>query len=218
MLAEIWLPDFPADLIRMCCHIHCFVLLHKDGTQMEEIKPTPRTTVNRMRKRGTYDREVIHAILDRVAGLPRRRRRRRRAARAADAACADRRSRLHPRRREQPHAPHRGGGRRDLPDRDADRRAGDGALGLSSFGELSLGGDLRRRDGGDRSRAQACRDARAGRAHRAGPMGGNAPSRIRRNSRPPRFWSFRSPRRRRRCAPAGRSTTRRTTPCPSGPA
>ena len=32
---------------------------------MEEIKPTPRTTVNRMRKRGSYDREVIHAILDR---------------------------------------------------------------------------------------------------------------------------------------------------------
>lgn len=32
---------------------------------MEEIKPTPRTTVNRMRKRGTYDRETIHAILDR---------------------------------------------------------------------------------------------------------------------------------------------------------
>ena len=32
---------------------------------MEEIKATPRTTVNRMRKRGTYDREVIHAILDR---------------------------------------------------------------------------------------------------------------------------------------------------------
>jgi uncharacterized protein len=31
---------------------------------MEEIKPTPRTIVNRMRKRGTYDREVIHAILD----------------------------------------------------------------------------------------------------------------------------------------------------------
>jgi len=33
--------------------------------QMEELKPTPRTIVNRMRKRGTYDREVIHAILDR---------------------------------------------------------------------------------------------------------------------------------------------------------
>ncbi|HVN29439.1 MAG TPA: pyridoxamine 5'-phosphate oxidase family protein, partial [Candidatus Binataceae bacterium] len=32
---------------------------------MEELKPTPRTTINRMRKRGTYDREVIHAILDR---------------------------------------------------------------------------------------------------------------------------------------------------------
>src|ERR1700730_15433734 len=32
---------------------------------MEEIKATPRTTVNRMRKRGSYDREVIHAILDR---------------------------------------------------------------------------------------------------------------------------------------------------------
>jgi nitroimidazol reductase NimA-like FMN-containing flavoprotein (pyridoxamine 5'-phosphate oxidase superfamily)/GNAT superfamily N-acetyltransferase len=32
---------------------------------MEEIKPTPRTTVNRMRKRGTYDRVTIHAILDR---------------------------------------------------------------------------------------------------------------------------------------------------------
>lgn len=32
---------------------------------MEEIKPTPRTIVNRMRKRGSYDREVIHAILDR---------------------------------------------------------------------------------------------------------------------------------------------------------
>jgi len=32
---------------------------------MEEIRPTPRTTVNRMRKRGSYDREVIHAILDR---------------------------------------------------------------------------------------------------------------------------------------------------------
>ncbi len=32
---------------------------------MEEIKPTPRTTVNRMRKRGSYDRELIHAILDR---------------------------------------------------------------------------------------------------------------------------------------------------------
>ena len=32
---------------------------------MEEIKPTPRTTVKRMRKRGSYDREVIHAILDR---------------------------------------------------------------------------------------------------------------------------------------------------------
>ena len=32
---------------------------------MEEIKPTSRTTVNRMRKRGTYDREVIHSILDR---------------------------------------------------------------------------------------------------------------------------------------------------------
>jgi uncharacterized protein len=35
------------------------------AVQMEEIKPTARTTVNRMRKRGTYDREVIHAILDR---------------------------------------------------------------------------------------------------------------------------------------------------------
>jgi nitroimidazol reductase NimA-like FMN-containing flavoprotein (pyridoxamine 5'-phosphate oxidase superfamily)/GNAT superfamily N-acetyltransferase len=33
---------------------------------MQEIKPTPRTTVNRMRKRGTYDREVVHAILDRA--------------------------------------------------------------------------------------------------------------------------------------------------------
>src|ERR1700733_5783140 len=32
---------------------------------MEELKPTARTTVNRMRKRGTYDREVIHSILDR---------------------------------------------------------------------------------------------------------------------------------------------------------
>ena len=32
---------------------------------MEEIRATPRTTVNRMRKRGTFDREVIHAILDR---------------------------------------------------------------------------------------------------------------------------------------------------------
>ena len=32
---------------------------------MEEIKPTPRTTVNRMRKRGSYDRAVVHAILDR---------------------------------------------------------------------------------------------------------------------------------------------------------
>ena len=32
---------------------------------MEEIKPTPRTIVNRMRKRGTYDREVVNAILDR---------------------------------------------------------------------------------------------------------------------------------------------------------
>jgi uncharacterized protein len=32
---------------------------------MEELKPTPRTTVNRMRKRGNYDREVIHSILDR---------------------------------------------------------------------------------------------------------------------------------------------------------
>jgi nitroimidazol reductase NimA-like FMN-containing flavoprotein (pyridoxamine 5'-phosphate oxidase superfamily)/GNAT superfamily N-acetyltransferase len=32
---------------------------------MEELRPTPRTIVNRMRKRGTYDREVIHSILDR---------------------------------------------------------------------------------------------------------------------------------------------------------
>src|SRR5271166_276135 len=32
---------------------------------MEELRPTPRTTVNRMRKRGTYEREVIHSILDR---------------------------------------------------------------------------------------------------------------------------------------------------------
>ena len=32
---------------------------------MEEIKPTPRTTVNRMRKRGSYDREIVNAILDR---------------------------------------------------------------------------------------------------------------------------------------------------------
>lgn len=32
---------------------------------MEELKPTSRTIVNRMRKRGTYEREVIHAILDR---------------------------------------------------------------------------------------------------------------------------------------------------------
>ena len=32
---------------------------------MEEIKPTPRTTVNRMRKRGSYDRELIYSILDR---------------------------------------------------------------------------------------------------------------------------------------------------------
>jgi uncharacterized protein len=32
---------------------------------MEEISSTPRTIVNRMRKRGTYDREVIHSILDR---------------------------------------------------------------------------------------------------------------------------------------------------------
>jgi uncharacterized protein len=32
---------------------------------MEEIKPTPRTIVNRMRKRGSYDRDVVHAILDR---------------------------------------------------------------------------------------------------------------------------------------------------------
>ncbi|HXN87641.1 MAG TPA: GNAT family N-acetyltransferase [Candidatus Binataceae bacterium] len=32
---------------------------------MEELRPTPRTTVNRMRKRAVYDREVIHAILDR---------------------------------------------------------------------------------------------------------------------------------------------------------
>jgi nitroimidazol reductase NimA-like FMN-containing flavoprotein (pyridoxamine 5'-phosphate oxidase superfamily)/GNAT superfamily N-acetyltransferase len=32
---------------------------------MQEIKPTPRTIVNRMRKRATYDREVVHAILDR---------------------------------------------------------------------------------------------------------------------------------------------------------
>jgi uncharacterized protein len=32
---------------------------------MEEIRPTPRTTVNRMRKRASYDPEVIHAILDR---------------------------------------------------------------------------------------------------------------------------------------------------------
>lgn len=31
---------------------------------MKEIKPTSRTTINRMRKRGTYDRETIHAILD----------------------------------------------------------------------------------------------------------------------------------------------------------
>jgi hypothetical protein len=47
---------------------------------MEEIRPTPRTTVNRMRKRGSYDREVVHAILDRslvchvgvvVDGVPR---------------------------------------------------------------------------------------------------------------------------------------------------
>src|SRR5579862_6085122 len=30
-----------------------------------DIKQTARTTINRMRKRGTYDREVIHAILDR---------------------------------------------------------------------------------------------------------------------------------------------------------
>ena len=32
---------------------------------MEAIKPTPRTIVNRMRKRGSYDREVVNAILDR---------------------------------------------------------------------------------------------------------------------------------------------------------
>ncbi len=32
---------------------------------MQEIKPTPRTIVNRMRKRGSYDRDVVHAILDR---------------------------------------------------------------------------------------------------------------------------------------------------------
>ena len=32
---------------------------------MEEIKPTPRTIVNRMRKRASYDRGVVHAILDR---------------------------------------------------------------------------------------------------------------------------------------------------------
>jgi len=32
---------------------------------MQEIEPTPRTTVKRMRKRGSYDREVVHAILDR---------------------------------------------------------------------------------------------------------------------------------------------------------
>ena len=32
---------------------------------MEEIKRTARTTINRMRQRGTYDREVINAILDR---------------------------------------------------------------------------------------------------------------------------------------------------------
>jgi len=32
---------------------------------MEEIKATPRTTLNRMRKRGSYDRALIHAILDR---------------------------------------------------------------------------------------------------------------------------------------------------------
>jgi nitroimidazol reductase NimA-like FMN-containing flavoprotein (pyridoxamine 5'-phosphate oxidase superfamily)/GNAT superfamily N-acetyltransferase len=35
------------------------------GEQMEELRPTPRTTINRMRKRGVYDREVIHTILDR---------------------------------------------------------------------------------------------------------------------------------------------------------
>jgi nitroimidazol reductase NimA-like FMN-containing flavoprotein (pyridoxamine 5'-phosphate oxidase superfamily)/GNAT superfamily N-acetyltransferase len=32
---------------------------------MQAIKPTPRTIVNRMRKRASYDREIIHAILDR---------------------------------------------------------------------------------------------------------------------------------------------------------
>jgi nitroimidazol reductase NimA-like FMN-containing flavoprotein (pyridoxamine 5'-phosphate oxidase superfamily)/GNAT superfamily N-acetyltransferase len=32
---------------------------------MQEITPTPRTTIKRMRQRGTYDREVVHAILDR---------------------------------------------------------------------------------------------------------------------------------------------------------
>ena len=32
---------------------------------MEELKATPRTIVNRMRKRGSFDREVINAILDR---------------------------------------------------------------------------------------------------------------------------------------------------------
>ena len=32
---------------------------------MEDLKPTPRTIVNRMRKRGSYDRDLVNSILDR---------------------------------------------------------------------------------------------------------------------------------------------------------
>ena len=99
---------------------------------------TDRTTLRRKKERGSYDRDVVHAILDEGLAVPRRLQRRRLDLRDPDGVRPDGRHALSPRRHRQPHASTSGRRSRGVCHRDAPRRAGPGPVGLPPLDELPL--------------------------------------------------------------------------------
>ena len=104
---------------------------------------TPVNKVKRVHERGRYDKQDGLRDPRRRPGLPHRLRDRRPALLHADRVLARGRPSLLARLLGQPDDPHAGPGHAGLPHRHASRCAGDGALGLPSFGQLPGGDGVR---------------------------------------------------------------------------
>ena len=108
------------------------------------------------------------------------------------------------------------GRHRDVRDDHAGRRARARPLRLPPLDELPLGDDLRPRDRGRRRRREATRHCTRSSSTSCRPQRRRPTADATRSCARPSCCGCRSPRRRPRCAPAARSTTRRTSPADLG--